>query len=215
MNARRVVFALAAALCLPPVGPRAAAAQDTPLFSVGGGIAAPSGASADTHDRGFDIAASGAFPISSRIEVEVTALYARLSPKTAFALEGFGIDPSGFELGGGFVDGGLRWVGGVTVGARVLLMPRDRRLVPSVSGGVGWAGSGVSDITVLYLGRREGADGFSENSPSVTFGGTLDVRIREGVGVFGALRYLRVFTDPEPTVFLPLTLGLTLRLEQR
>lgn len=193
----------------------AAAAQDTPLFSLGGGLATSSGATSDTHGRGFQAGASGVFPIASRVGIEVNASYLQLGPDRDAVLAEVDIDPESFELAGGFIEGGHRWIGGVTAGLRFLLRPRDRRIVPNVSAGAGWALTGVADRRVWYLGGREPLDGVSENVPVMSLGGGVEAHVRNGVGFFGAVRYVVAFTSPERVSAVPFTFGLSLRLEER
>ncbi|MEX2466578.1 MAG: outer membrane beta-barrel protein [Gemmatimonadota bacterium] len=209
----RTVVSTCVALLL---GSSPTAAQDTPLFSLGGGIAAPYGTTADTHEVGFQVGATGVFPFASRWGIEINASYVRLPPDPDVALGAIGIDPSTFDAAGGLLEGGYNWTGGVTAGLRVLLRPRRRRVVPNLAGGVGFVGTGVADQRVLYLGDSETYDGdMSENALAATFGGGVEVHLRDGVGAFGAVRYLVIFTDPERMAMMPITLGVSLRLERR
>ena len=191
------------------------AAQSTPLFSLGAGAGLSTGATSERHGNGFQLGAAGAFPLSGRVELEVGAVYGRMGAKTGPVLEDLDIDPETFALAGGFLDGGHRWIGAVTAGARILLLPRSSRFVPSISAGAGWGGSGVADQQVWYLGRPESIDGFTENSWSSSFGAHVDVALRDGIGLFGGVRQVTVYTDPEPVRWIPITLGISLRLEQR
>ena len=88
-------------------------------------------------------------------------------------------------------------------------------MLPHVSAGVGYAIAGVADRNLLYLGERETLDGMTDRGPVASFGAGVEVQVGNGVGVFGATRYLRVFTDPQLTAFMPFTLGVSLRLEER
>jgi len=197
------------------VAPAQATGQSTPLFSLGGGIAFPREDASERHGAGFHFGTSGAFPLVGRLELELGAGYGRLGAKPGPVLADLEIDPTTFDLAGGFLDGGHRWTGSATLGARFLLLPRSSRVVPSVSAGAGWGGTGVADQRVWYLGRTETLEGFSLNSWASSVGATVDVHVRNGVGVFGAVRRVTVYTDPEPIRWVPLTFGISLRLEDR
>lgn len=187
----------------------------TPLFSLGGGLATPSGSTAERYENGFQVGAMGVFPVADRLGIEVTASYVRLSPDKSDALVALGIDPSTFVSGGGLLEGGYRWAGAVTAGVRLLLRPRGRRVVPHLSAGAGYALTGVAEQLVLYLGERETLDGEGAGGPAASFGGGVEVRVGEGVAVFAAARYLQAFTNPRLSAVMPFTLGVSLRLEER
>jgi len=193
----------------------AGASARTPLFSLGGGLATPSGSTAEAYERGFKVGATGVFPVAGRLGIEVGASYVRLGRDKDDALVALGIDPSTFVAGGGFLEGGYRWAGAVTAGLRLLLRPRGRRVVPHVSAGAGYALTGVAEQRLLYLGERETLDGTATTGgPAVSFGAGVEIRVGEGVGVFGAARYLEVFTSPRVSAVVPFTVGLSLRLEE-
>ncbi|MDZ7780077.1 MAG: outer membrane beta-barrel protein [Gemmatimonadota bacterium] len=192
-----------------------AMAQDTPLFSLGGGLATPSGVTGNAHTLGFQAGATGVFPITGRLGIATSASYIRLGADQNAVLAETDIDPESFELGGGFIDGGYRWIGGVTVGLRLLLRPRDRQIVPNLAAGVGWAFTGVADRRIWYLGEIEPIEGFNENAPLMRLGGGVEAHVRDGVGLFGAVRYVVAFTNPDRTTALPFTFGVSLRLEER
>lgn len=192
-----------------------AAAQDTPLFSLGGGLSFASGTVSDTHDSGFNFGALAAFPVAGRLDVEVSATYARLGGIREVQLEALDINPESFEAGGGFLEGGYRWTGALLAGGRLLLMPRHGRVVPSLHALAGVASTGISDQRTLFLGDRDMVDGFSERVLAAALGAGVEVHIRNGVGVFGAVRYLTAFTDPARTTMIPVSFGMSLRLEER
>ena len=139
----------------------------------------------------------------------------RLAADEDLALTRLGIEPSTFAASGGLLEGGYRRTGALTAGVRLLLRGRDRRILPHVSAGAGYAVAGVADQNLLFLGERETLRGASEAGPAVSFGGGVEVQVRNGVGVFGAARFLRVFTNPRFTAVMPFTLRLSLRLEER
>jgi hypothetical protein len=214
-RAARALAGACLAVAFHGVAPAAATGQATPLFSLGGGMAFPLDDASDRHGSGFQFGASGAFPLSGRLELELGAGYGKLGAKPGPVLADLEIDATTFGLAGGFLDGGHRWTGSATLGARFLLLPRASRVVPSVSAGVGWGGTGLADQRVWYLGRTQTIEGFSSNSWASSVGATVDVHLRNGVGVFGGVRHVTAYTDPEPTRWIPVTFGISLRLENR
>lgn len=191
------------------------AAQETPLFSLGGGLSFPAGAVSDTHESGFNLGATATFPVAPRLEIEVSAHYVRLSPIRDLQLETLGFDPGSFEAAGGSIDGGYSWTGTLLAGGRFLLMPRSSRVVPNLHVTAGWASTGIADQSILFLSRSEDYPGFTENVAAVSLGAGVEVHLRNGVGLFGSVRHVTAFTDPERTTMIPVTLGLSLRLEER
>lgn len=205
-----LVALLAFALAVAP-----ATGQDTPLFSIGSGPALPAGATGDTHRTGVQFGATGVFPVAGRLGIEVAGSYLRLGADRDIALTALGIDPSTFGSAGGFFEGGYRWAGALTIGGRLLLRPRDRQVVPNLTGGVGYAATGTADQSVLYVGDNETYAGTRERAPVATFGGGVEVQLGGGIGVFGSVRHLVVFTEPRRLTATPISLGLSLRLEER
>jgi hypothetical protein len=204
-----VVFLVLALDVAPVTG------QDTPLFSIGSGPALPAGTTRDTHRTGVQVGATGVFPVARRLGVEVNGSYVRLGADRDIALTALGIDPSTFGSAGGLFEGGYHWAGALTVGARILLRPRDRQVVPNLSAGAGYALTGTADQYVVYLGERETYPGTRESAPVATFGGGVEVHLGGGIGVFGSVRHLVVFTEPRRLTATPISIGLSLRLEER
>lgn len=205
-----VLAALAAGAASAPAP---LAAQDTPTFSLGAGLAFPSGTAADLTDPGPSVAAWAVFPLVGPLGLTVDARYTRLHAKLEPALRALGIDPGPFQGVGGYLEGGYHWWATATLGLQLLVGPRDGPVVPWVQAAGGIARGGVARSRTWELGDVESHPGSWETAPAAAAAAGVDVRVASGVRAYLRGRWLVLFTDPERTTFLPLELGVSLQLE--
>jgi hypothetical protein len=178
--------AMLGAVLMASVGAAPAVAQSGARFSVGGGLTVPLGDFADAVGTGFHgLAAVGFQPANFPVGIQVDGMFQR-----------FGVDDDPVF---GDVDANFRLLQGTVNAVYAFQTSPDSKIRPYLIGGVGLYNAKVTGDDVI-------GDPESETDFGINAGAGFDFTAG-AVGLFVEGRFHNVFSDPDNTNFIPISVG--------
>lgn len=174
---------LAAALAAPALLSAQTAADKPVSFGVSGGLSMPMGDLGDVANSGYTVGGHVFFKPAS-----ISAV--RFRGDVAY-------DKWGVKNAGGNAD--LRSLS--VVGNALYDFPSESTIQPYLIGGLGF----YSTKAIYNLGQTTGSTD-SNTDVGLQFGGGLTFKL-SGFDTFAEAKYVRVFSDPNSTTWLPITFG--------
>jgi opacity protein-like surface antigen len=183
---RAIRSAMLGAVLMASAGAAPAVAQSGARFSVGGGLTVPLSDFADEAGTGFHgLAAVGFQPANFPVGIQVDGMFQR-----------FGVDDDPVF---GDVDANFRFLQGTANAVYTFQTSPDSKVRPYLIGGVGLYNVKVTGDDVI-------GDPESETDFGINAGAGFDFTAG-AVGIFVEGRFHNVFSDPDNTNFIPITVG--------
>ncbi len=168
------------------VGVQAQSARPFNVY-VGGGFSPLSGDYGDGWNTGFHLSVGMGSPIAPSLQIVPKIEY------HSFSLDDHGLPVSGGTLSSFMFGGDLQYNFGLPTAS----------VRPLILGGVGFARSSVSDMTV----DGETFAGDSETKLYLDLGGGLEFKAGQKLNLFTTLRYVSVSTSGSSLGYFPFTFG--------
>jgi opacity protein-like surface antigen len=178
-------------------------------FYISGGLSFPSGPQvfSDYWKMGFNVGGGFGFPLSTSVSLIAIVDYNNFS----FDEEGF-LKAFGFSNYGLSITGGSASIFTVNGNIKILLNTTPNTTSPYIIGGLGFFSLSTSDVTVSGSGGSVNVAGDSESAFNVQFGLGIDIPTSSTMNVFIEGRYGIGFTKEENTSFLPIRIGLRIKI---
>jgi opacity protein-like surface antigen len=187
-------------------------AQDTSKFNlaVGTGIALPIGEFADVYNLGFHIGGTFDVKVAKNILLFGDLRYSSFSAGT----EGWGFPSNATIKGGTFMPFSI------FAGAKYIFLPPPSKINVYGCAGIGLCMLSTSDLTAHYIIHTtwytadvtSTTQFKSETDFALLFGGGAVYQLSPKLGLFGEIRYVSIFSEGESTQFIPIILGVLIRL---
>jgi hypothetical protein len=213
---------VAASLALGSLAVPSLAADSKTSIRASAGIASPaSGDFKDAFGTGPNLSLSIGRDIGTHLAVLGEVEYSKFSidnDAVQDALDALGNEGAFFtQLGGRLtIEGGDTSFLSGSVALKAAVLGNAGTFSPYViaAGGVSRRSTGEATITATLLGftDSETIEGDSETVAAVSFGGGLDFKVADTIGLFVEGRYQIAFTEEESTKYTTARAGLSLRL---